>query len=261
MTRRLRCTVHYLGTDFAGFQRQAERMTVQLALEDAIARVTQQRSTVYGAGRTDAGVHALGQVAHFDTDSTLTCTLLQRGVNSCLPESVSISQLEEVASTFHARFDAVSREYRYIVDNGEVRSPLLVRRAHFVRGALDVQQMHEAAGQLEGRHDFAAFGSPMLYTRVDAAGGLQSVHRGGTSRTMMSAACRAYRRLIIFYFVADAFLRHMVRMLVGTLLRVGAGRLPARTIADLLLGDSSVPAGPAAPAYGLYLVRVRYEKA
>lgn len=259
MTRRHRCTVQYVGTGFAGFQRQPGRPTVQGALEEAISSVTQRQTSVMGAGRTDAGVHALGQVVHFDTESSLTCADLQRAVNACLPESVSITRLEDVPSGFHARFDATGREYQYVVDNAEVRSPLLARRAHFVRGALDLPIMQEAAEWLEGTHDFAAFGSPMTYTRIDATSGLELDYAGGTVRTMTAAKCWAQRRLVIFYFVADAFLRHMVRMLVGTLLRVGAGRLPARTIADLLRGDRTVPAGPAAPAYGLYLVRVRYE--
>jgi tRNA pseudouridine38-40 synthase len=259
MTRTLRCTVEYAGTAFAGFQRQSDRVTVQQTLEDALGRVTGEPVTVVAAGRTDAGVHALGQVVHFVSTTTLDCATLQRAVNACLPQSVAVRELVDAAPGFHARFDAVSREYRYLVDNGTVRSPLWAQRALFVPGSLEVEPMQRAAALLVGRHDFAAFGAPMAYTRPDAATGRVSTVHGGTRRTMFTATCWRRRHFILFCFIADAFLRHMVRMLVGTLLRIGAGRLPARTVGELLQGTSPVAAGPAVPAHGLYLMQVRYE--
>jgi len=257
MTRRFRCVVQYDGTPFAGFQRQPGRMTVQGALESAIARVTRETVTVVGAGRTDSGVHALGQVIHFECDSLLPIATLQRAVNSCLPAEVTVSGLEVATDDFHARHSAVSREYRYVVDNSEVPSPLLARRVHHVPQPLQVSQMAAAAADLRGRHDFGAFGSPMEHTRQSSTEEPMT-WRGGAERTLLVAACRSVRRFVLFYFVADAFLRHMVRMLVGTLLRVGNGSLPIRAVSALLRGDRSVASGPAAPAHGLYLVRVRY---
>ncbi|HVC79895.1 MAG TPA: tRNA pseudouridine(38-40) synthase TruA [Chloroflexota bacterium] len=257
MTTKFRCVAQYDGTAFAGWQRQPGRMTVQGAVESALARVTGKAISVVAAGRTDTGVHALGQVIHFTCDTSLSAATLQRAVNALLPVEVSVSGLVEAADDFHARYSAISREYRYVVDNGEVSSPLLAKRVHHVPQPLAVDGMAAAAADLHGHHDFAAFGSPMEHTAPDPNGNPVS-RRGGTERTLLLAACRRVRRFVLFYFVADAFLRHMVRMLVGTLLRVGSGSLPIPAIAALLRGDRSFAAGPAAPAHGLYLVRVRY---
>ncbi len=256
MTRKLRCTVEYDGTAFAGFQRQPGRTTVQGALEAAIARVVQEPVAVVGAGRTDTGVHALGQVIHFTTESSLPVATLQRAVNACLPSQVAVRDLAEAADDFHARYSAHSREYRYVVDNGEAPSPLCAQRAYHLERPLAVDAMQEAAQLLCGRHDFARFGSPMERTVVQDGETVQ--RRGHTVRTLLAARCWRVRRFVLFCFIADAFLRHMVRLLVGTLLRVGAGSLATDEMMKLLRGDPSVHAGPAVPAHGLYLVRVRY---
>lgn len=257
MTTKFRCVVQYDGAAFAGFQRQPGQLTVQGALESAIARVTGETISVVAAGRTDTGVHALGQVIHFVCSSPLPAARLQKALNALLPVEVSITGLVEAADQFHARYSAISREYRYVVDNGEVASPLLARRVHHVPQPLQVDEMAAAAASLLGRHDFAAFGAPMEHT-ARISEGAPVTWRGGTERTVLVAACRRVRRFVLFYIVADAFLRRMVRMLVGTLLRVGSGSLPARAVAAILRGDRSFAAGPAAPAHGLYLVQVRY---
>ncbi len=257
MIRKFRCTVQYEGTAFAGFQRQPGLVTVQGALESAIARVTRNDAAVVGAGRTDAGVHALGQVVHFTTESSLPSETLRRSLNACLPLSVSLMDLQEVPDTFHARYGAVSREYRYVVDNGPVRSPLLNDRVYHFAQPLLVDGIAEAAKTLVGRHDFGAFGSPMEHEYKGPAGG-PATWRGGTIRTLLAAGCKRLRQFVVFWFMADAFLRRMVRMLVGTLLRVGVGSLSIPALAAMLQGDRSRAAGPAAPAHGLYLVQVRY---
>ena len=257
MSRTLRCLVQYDGTQFAGFQRQPARQTVQGALESALARVTREPTPVVGAGRTDAGVHATGQVVHFRSSTALPTAVLQRAMNACLPEGVAVRELAEAPANFHARFDALSREYRYLVENSEVASPLWRWRAHHVPSPLAVDRMDAAARSLDGYHDFAAFGSPMEHTH-EAPDGTEETVRGGTWRTVYAARCWRQQRFIWFCFVADAFLRHMVRMVVGTLLRVGSGRLPAAFVADLLRDARAGVAGPAAPAYGLYLTRVSY---
>ena len=258
MTIVVRGTVSYDGTAFAGFQRQPRQMTVQGALEDAIARVTREAVTVYGAGRTDTGVHATGQVIHFATASALPLSTLLRAINACLPDDVTVRDLAEAPASFHARYDAHSREYRYVVENAPVPSPLWRKRAYHVPAPLAVEPMQQALGAVEGRHDFAAFGSPMEHTRPERDGEPGGVVRGSTTRTMFLARCWRRQRFVLFCFVADAFLRHMVRMLVGTLVRMGSGRLPAQAMAALLAGDRSFAAGPAAPAHGLYLTQVRY---
>jgi len=257
MIRKFRCTVQYEGTAFAGFQRQPGLLTVQGALESAIARVTRNEAVVVGAGRTDAGVHALGQVIHFTTECALPPETLQRALNACLPLSVSLMDLQEVPDAFHARYSAVSREYRYVVDNGPVRSPLLNGKVYHFAQSLSVDGMAEAAEHMRGRHDFGAFGSPMEHG-FQVPGGGQTTWRGGTIRTLLAAGCKRLRRFVVFWFMADAFLRRMVRMLVGTLLRVGVGSLAVPALGAMLHGDRSQAAGPAAPAHGLYLVRVRY---
>lgn len=253
----LRCTVEYDGAAFAGFQRQPGRETVQGALEAAIARVVQQPVTVLGAGRTDAGVHALGQVVHFALDTSLPVETLQRAMNAVLPAGVAVRDLGAVPDGFHARYSARSREYRYVVENGPTRSPLWCGRAYHVPHPLAVDRMDAAARHLEGRHDFSAFGSPMEHTILEQ-GGEERTARGGTVRTVIAARCWSRRRFVLFRFIADAFLRHMVRMLVGTLLRIGGGKLPISAIPALLLPGAALSAGPAAPAHGLYLVRVAY---
>jgi len=253
----LRCTVEYDGSAFAGFQRQPGLQTVQGALETAIARVAQQPVAVVGAGRTDAGVHALGQVVHFAVDLGLPIETLQRAMNAVLAPGVAVRDLAEVPGDFHARYSARSREYRYVVENTPVRSPLWRGRAYHVAHPLAVERMDAAARHLEGRHDFAAFGSPMEHTIVEE-GGEERTARGSTVRTVFAARCWGRRRFVLFRFIADAFLRHMVRMLVGTLLRIGGGKLPISAIRTLLTPGAALSAGPAAPAHGLYLVRVAY---
>jgi len=258
MTRTLRCTVQYDGGMFAGFQRQSDQPTVQGALEEAVATVTQEAVTVQGAGRTDAGVHAVGQVIHFHSTSTLPAALLQRAVNACLPQSVVITAISDETPDFHARYSAKQREYRYVVENAPLHSPLWRQRAYHVPQPLSVEAMNTAARPLVGSHDFAAFGSPMKHSVHDATGMPGQVTYGSTMRTMLMARCWQKQRFILFGFVADAFLRHMVRMLVGTLLRIGSGRLAPGALVRLLQGDRSLSAGPAAPAHGLYLMRVTY---
>jgi tRNA pseudouridine38-40 synthase len=258
MTQTLRCVVQYDGTAFAGFQRQPGATTVQGVLEATLAQVTQQETRVIGAGRTDTGVHALGQVVHFTTRSQLALPVLQRALNACLPPRVSVRDLEEAPPGFHARFSARSREYRYVVENTAIASPLLRGRVHHVAHPLSLDAMSDGAALLEGRHDFAAFGSPMVYSDSEHDDAAAPAHRGSTERTMFAARCWRKSRFILFCFIADAFLRHMVRMLVGTLLRIGQGSFVPLAIRSLLQGEQSLLAGPAAPAHGLYLVRVRY---
>jgi tRNA pseudouridine38-40 synthase len=254
----LRCTVEYDGTAFAGFQKQSGRDTVQGALEAAIGRVTNTTTAVVGAGRTDAGVHAIGQVIHFQTEADLPVATLQRAVNACLPGAVRLKGLEEAEASFHARFSAKSREYRYVVENSPVSSPLWRTRAYHFSRPLDVDAMDAAAADLRGRHDFAAFGAPMRYSRYDACTASVVEIAGGTERTVFEASCWRQRRFVHLRFVADAFLRHMVRMVIGTLLRIGTGALFQQAVARLLQGDRSISAGPAVPPHGLYLVHVCY---
>jgi len=250
--RPIRCTVAYDGTVYAGFQRQPGLPTVQGALEDAVSTVTGSPTRIIGAGRTDAGVHARGQVISFVSETTLPVATLRRALNATLPRDIVVSAVEEVAPDFDARFSARSRAYEYVVYNAPTPSPFWRLYSHHVGEALDVERMGEALTGLLGRHDFAAFGSPMEHTRNGA------MIRGGTERTLLAARCWMAQPFVYFYLEADAFLRHMVRQVVGTVLKVGRGRLASSDVFAILRSRRMGAAGPAAPAQGLYLAKVTY---
>ncbi len=231
----------YDGTAYAGFQVQPNAPTVQGELERVLAVICGEPVRITGAGRTDAGVHASGQVIDLRTTSDLAAAELERGVNALLPEDIAISDLEPAADHFHARFSATGRTYEYRIRNAAVRDPLRVRREHWHPGELDVRAMRAAAVHLVGRHDFAAF----------AAG-------ESGERTVKRAEWVSEGHILRFEIEADAFLRGMVRGIVGTLLWVGRGKLTVAAFAAVLAARDRALAGPSAPAKGLCLVAVRY---
>jgi tRNA pseudouridine38-40 synthase len=238
--RRFRGTVEYDGTEFAGFQVQPGARTVQGELEAALARLNGGiRQPVDGAGRTDAGVHATGQVIAFTYPGRLGATELGEALNGLLPPDVAVRDVRRAPAGFHPRHEARYREYRYSIWTGP-RSPLRERTALRVRSALDIDAMARAATALEGRHDFSAFGS------TDP----QPV------RTVHSIRIRRTGRVMTIDVRADAFLRGMVRRIVAVLLAVGLGKLEASAVAGLLADRSPALAGSAAPARGLCLRRV-----
>jgi tRNA pseudouridine38-40 synthase len=238
--RRFRATVEYVGTEFAGFQSQRNARTVQGELEAALARLSGgQRQPVVGAGRTDAGVHATGQVIAFTYPGSLPDEALTDALNGTLPPDVAIRDLRRAPAGFHPRYAARYREYRYSIWNGP-RSPLLERTALWVRQELDVAEMSRAATAFEGRHDFSAFGGADPQP-------VRNVHRLRVRRdgSMVTIDVRA-----------DAFLRGMVRRIVAVLLAVGRGRLDASAVPGLLTAGEPALRGLAAPARGLCLRRV-----
>ncbi len=242
-----RFTLEYDGAAFHGWQAQSgDQRTVQREFEAAIERVTGQRLRVAGAGRTDAGVHALGQVASAQIQTELTPAVLQRALNHSLPADLAVVAAEWVADDFHARFSALGKLYCYRVWNRATRSPLRAARSHWVPRQLDLPAMSKAAEAFVGRHDFAA---------LQAAGsGVES-----TIRTLERLEIdEESPGELVFWVQADGFLRHMVRNLVGTLLEVGLGRRPIDSMGELLAGGDRRQAGPTAPAAGLTLVRVFY---
>ncbi|MCA8924840.1 MAG: tRNA pseudouridine(38-40) synthase TruA [Planctomycetes bacterium] len=245
-------TVHYAGAGFAGWQLQPQARTVQGELEAALFRITRVATRVFGASRTDTGVHALGQVAHFDTPSTLSCARLLRGLNAVLPPDVSVWELEEAPADFHARFSARGKHYRYQVLNGPCPSPLVSDRSYHVPHALDVERMRSAGQGLVGRHDFRSFVS-----RPDGD--------GDCTRTLTAVEVQAQpwgaARWITIDVLGEGFLYKMVRTIAGTLCQVGAEAGPpgeARMRA-LLAARDRTQAGATAPAQGLFLCRVFYE--
>jgi len=233
--------VAYDGTAYAGFQIQPNAPTVQGELERVLAVICGEPVRITGAGRTDAGVHASGQVMDLRTTSGLGRAELERGVNALLPEDIAISELGPAADSFHARFSATGRTYEYRIRNAAVRDPLWTRREHWHPGELDLAAMRAAAAQLVGRHDFASF----------AAG-------ESGERTVKRAEWVSEGSILRFEIESDAFLRGMVRGIVGTLLWAGRGKLTVERFADLLRARDRTQAGPSAPAKGLCLVAVRY---
>jgi tRNA pseudouridine38-40 synthase len=245
--------VEYDGTAFAGFQRQiaARGRTVQGAIEDGLAVVAGQPVAVIGAGRTDAGVHACGQVVSFRSSARLSPTAWGRALNAHLPGDVAVRAAAAVADDFHARYSAETRSYRYTVFSDAAASPLHERYALRWPRRLRVEAMDTAARALLGQHDFVAFGS----SPRDERGGT----RGHCIRTMLAARCRPDNGDgCTFEFTANAFLSGMVRRLVGTLLLVGEGRLSVDEFAAVLAAHAKAHPGAVVAAHGLCLVGVTY---
>jgi len=240
-----RLTIGYRGTRYAGWQRQSNALAVQQVLEEALAGVLGHAIRLVGAGRTDAGVHARGQVAHFESGRSFPCRGLVHATNRALPPDIRVVAACRIADGFHARRHARSKEYRYRLVRAAVLSPLDALFAVRVPAAIDVAAMRAAAAALVGRHDYSAFA---------LAGGS---HRSPV-RTILAARWVERGEQLVFEVEGDGFLRGMVRGLVGTLLEVGRGRRSPAGLAALLAGRPRAEAGPTAPARGLELHHVSY---
>ena len=257
-------TLAYDGTNYVGWQRQAAGTSVQGVIEDALRELDGREVVLHGAGRTDAGVHALGQVASCALDRAIEAGVLLRALNARLPPDIRVVSAAEVASDFHARFRATAKTYRYRIYNAPVMSPLERHYAWHVFGALDVEAMDAAARLIEGRHDFAAFRSSSGTTRTTE----RTVTRSRVTRTSLSTLSRVEDTLevpgvrggdmIIYEVTGDGFLRHMVRAMTGTLVEIGRGRWPVEEMRAVLDSRDRGRAGPTAPGCGLFLVGVEY---
>ncbi len=241
---RVRAVVSYDGTGYGGFQRQRNAPTIQAELETALEQLTQTPTRVLAAGRTDAGVHAEGQVIAFDTAWERPLVALQRGMNALLPLAVAVRELVPAPENFHPRYAARSRWYRYTLYRAAERNPLMSRYSLHVPQALDLDVMQTAAAQLVGIHDFAAFGMPP--------------QGESTVREVIRAVWTAQESCWYFDIEANAFLYRMVRLLVGTLLRVGAGKLSFETFTACLQSRERRHVGPAVSPTGLVLKAVAY---
>lgn len=252
--RILRLTLAYDGTAFVGWQRQAEGASIQGLLEEALAPLEGGPVTVHGAGRTDAGVHALGQVASVAVTFAHDAAAVRRALNVHLPSALRVLDVAEAPEGFHARFSARLKTYRYQIANTPVVSPFLAPFVWHVPDRLHVEAMVEAAALLIGEHDFAAFRS----TGTPVASTVRTVTVSTMTRQRATAGDAALQELLVYEVSGTGFLRHMVRAIAGTLVEVGRGHRTSASMQDLLAGGSRHDAGPTAPAAGLFLARVDY---
>jgi tRNA pseudouridine38-40 synthase len=243
--RNLKLTLEYDGTDFHGFQRQRALRTVQGVLEDRFSQLLGEKITIIGAGRTDAGVHALGQVVNFRPTRPIGLDRLREVLNAALPDDVKVQQCEEVHDGFHARRCAQRRTYRYTIIERLAPSPIRGRFALVVADRLGLGQMQRAAAPLVGRHDFRAFQASGSETAT-------------TERTLFRLDCRRRADAVEITAEADSFLYNMVRNIAAALIRVGRGRLDVEAVGEALGRRERLPQCPPAPACGLCLVQVSY---
>jgi tRNA pseudouridine38-40 synthase len=252
--RNIRLTIAYDGTDFHGWQRQPQAPTVQEVLETRIAKITGGAVTLCASGRTDAGVHAAGQVANFMTACPIPCQSLVKALNDILPVAIRVRKVEEVPAAFHARYGAKSKTYRYRILQAAICPPFLARYVYQHPYPLDSRQMAKAARWLEGEHDFTSFaGSDPAHKEKERQEN-SNVRRVLRSRITV----RMELRMIVYEIRGSGFLRHMVRNIAGTLLEVGSGKLSPQDIPAILEARDRSKAGATAPASGLWLVKVEY---
>ncbi len=242
---RIALGIEYDGSAFSGWQLQPDLTTVQGALESALSEVAAQPVRCTAAGRTDAGVHALAQVAHFDTTAVRTERSWRLGANANLPPAVSVIWAREVAEHFHARYSARSRAYRYLILNRDSRPALAARRATWIHRRLDAARMHTAAQSLLGEHDFSAFRAIECQSRSPI-------------RRLQSIRVERAGEWLVLDVAANAFLHHMVRNIAGLLIAVGSGEAPIERVAEVLAARDRRLNAATAPPDGLYLARVEY---
>lgn len=243
MLQTYKLLLSYDGTDFHGWQRQPRKRTIQGVVEDTLSKIIQKRIPVIGSGRTDAGVHALGQVAHFRAKMSLTEEEIFRALNSLLPNDVRIVSLNITDSNFHSRKMARSKIYQYRIFNSSHISPFLFRYVHQMTSLLDVPLMNKAAALLVREDDFSGFSSNRFLHPV---------------RAVFSSEIKKEGPEILFTVEANGFLRYMVRTIVGTLIEIGKGKMVSERIEDIFVKKNRALAGPTAPAKGLCLIKVNY---
>lgn len=243
--RNIKLTIEYDGSGYVGWQRQHSGKTVQEVIETALETITGERIRINGSGRTDSGVHALGQTASFKTGSSLSIAQIRKGLNSLLPGDISITEASEADPSFHAQLSAKRKTYVYKIFNRPDRSALLRDRAWHIHLPIRADRMNEAAGTLVGKHDFKAFAHAGTTVR-------------STERTVFGSAVEKDGDMIVFTIEADGFLKRMVRLITGTLVEVGKGRITPGQFHDILERGEKTKYVHAAPARGLYLKEVTY---
>ena len=244
--RRIKLIIEYDGTAYVGWQRQKNGPTVQAAIERILGLMTGEPVSLHGAGRTDAGVHALGQVAHFSTSKDLDPAVYKQALNKLLPDDIVIREALEVKPDFHARYSAAGKTYRYLILNRRTPSAFTRNQVWHYPRELDLAAMAECLRMIEGKHDFSSFRNTGSNTRSP----VRTVLKQGIERNEDG--------LITITLSADGFLRQMVRNIVGTLVEAGRGKITPADFKEILAARDRSKAGPTAPPQGLYLVEVDY---
>lgn len=244
--RNIKLTIEYDGKDFNGWQKQPNKLNIQGEIERAIYNITKEEVDLIGSGRTDAGVHALGQVANFKTNSQISIEKIPLAINSQLKNSIVIKEAEEVDERFHSRYNAKHKTYRYIINNSKCGTAIYRNLEYSYPFKLDVEKMKQASKYFEGEHDFKAFKSSGTSSK-------------NSVRTIYKAIVKQEGEKIIIELTGNGFLYNMVRIISGTLLDVGLGKIRPEEIPEIIESKDRQRAGKTLPAHGLYLVEVKYD--
>lgn len=244
--RNIKLTIEYDGKCYNGWQKQPNKLNIQGEIERAIYNITKEEVDLIGSGRTDAGVHALGQVANFKTNSQISIEKIPLAINSQLKNSIVIKEAEEVNERFHSRYNAKHKTYRYIINNSKCGTAIYRNLEYSYPFKLDVEKMKQASKYFEGEHDFKAFKSSGTSSK-------------NSVRTIYKAIVKQEGEKIIIELTGNGFLYNMVRIISGTLLDVGLGKIRAEEIPEIIESKDRQRAGKTLPAHGLYLVEVKYD--
>ncbi|MFA5523658.1 MAG: tRNA pseudouridine(38-40) synthase TruA [Tissierellales bacterium] len=243
--KNIKLIIEYDGTNYFGWQKQPNKMSIQETIEEAIGKITNEEIEIFGSGRTDRGVHARGQVANFLTTSTIPGERFRKAINSVLPSDIVITQSEEVDKSFHSRYSAKGKEYKYLFYNRKVQSPLLRNYAYHIPQELVFRLMQNAVDDLIGTHDFVAF----------MASG-SSVK--DTIRTIYEVSLTKDQEIVELKIKGNGFLYNMVRIIAGTLVDIGIGKIDSNDIPEIISSKDRKKAAHTAPSHGLYLEKVLY---
>jgi tRNA pseudouridine38-40 synthase len=252
MSRNIRLLVSYDGTDFSGWQRQRHDSTIQGEIERCLSLMTREKIDLHGAGRTDAGVHAEGMVAHFATDSAISCHDFLRALNSMLPGAIRILEVDDADPHFHSRFSAIGKRYQYKIFTGKIQPPELRLYSVHINCKLYLPAIKECMELLQGTHDFASFENSGSRDKSICSG------RGSVRTIYKAELIEEPPFVLIFQFTGDGFLRNMIRNLVGTLLEVGRKKRSVEEFAEILQAKDRTMAAATASAHGLFLKEVLY---